>query len=507
MNRTYLTRAIRELAGVYGYTIHIDTDDRTPREIVLLPAAWLPPIRLKEVEGRLHGRATYGVELRLLHPGAKLSSERRNEVWSQTELQLFDLFTQLSTDPKVIAVENLTVQPGSGAYTPHGEISQTAKADVITCFRHPDTPHSSHRPFRCRLRIFRKKAKGTTPPTAPTPATARYLGPHTIIHFQTRFHMTFTSLPEMFSSVFGPLAYTFSNAAETELFLEILSTRDGSRIGSKRFYNTPTGTLNIAPMVRKNIRFVPSSGMTGFCNSESRSASVQLAVGTTYSEVRTFVAAHDSVKPSRILTTMPSHRIIAYGESDEITCCIPGQHTVTVTSDITAEALTYNAIGGEELTLFRLNTRSFLPSVGTITVRIATAGQTVAEIGYTVVPKCDEGCRIAWRSRAGSIEHYTFPVVKSVVQKIRKEQVLTDDAGYEDISIRNERTTTLASAFEPAAVIEALAEIAASPQVWKIDGDKYEEVDILIREQTIGRHGSLGCIEISLRPRQETRCL
>ena len=72
---------------------------------------------------------------------------------------------------------------------------------------------------------------------------------------------------------------TFSNAAETELFLEILSTRDGSRIGSKRFYNTPTGTLNIAPMVRKNIRFVPSSGMTGFCNSESRSASVQLAVG------------------------------------------------------------------------------------------------------------------------------------------------------------------------------------------------------------------------------------
>ena len=58
MNRTYLTRAIRELAGVYGYTIHTDTDDRTPREIVLLPAAWLPPIRLKEVEGRLRPTAS-----------------------------------------------------------------------------------------------------------------------------------------------------------------------------------------------------------------------------------------------------------------------------------------------------------------------------------------------------------------------------------------------------------------------------------------------------------------
>lgn len=506
MNRTYLTRAIRELAGVYGYTIHTDTDDRTPREIVLLPAAWLPPIRLKEVEGRLHGRATYSVELRLLHPGAKLSSERRNEVWSQTELQLFDLFTQLSTDPKVIAVENLTVQPGSGAYTPHGEISQTAKADVIICFRHPDTPHSSHRPFRCRLRIFRKNEGHDS---AHSPDT----GDRTVSRTAHNH-----PLPNPFSHDI--------HLSAGDVFLRIRPARlhvlqrggNGTVSGNTQHQGRLQDRLQTVlqhpdrhpehrPDGPENIRFVPSSGMTGFCNSESRSASVQLAVGTTYSEVRTFVAAHDSVKPSRILTTMPSHRIIAYGESDEITCCIPGQHTVTVTSDITAEALTYNAIGGEELTLFRLNTRSFLPSVGTITVRIATAGQTVAEIGYTVVPKCDEGCRIAWRSRAGSIEHYTFPVVKSVVQKIRKEQVLTDDAGYEDISIRNERTTTLASAFEPAAVIEALAEIAASPQVWKIDGDKYEEVDILIREQTIGRHGSLGCIEISLRPRQETRCL
>ena len=64
-------------------------------------------------------------------------------------------------------------------------------------------------------------------------------------------------------------------------------------------------------------------------------------------EVRTFVVARLTSETVRILTTMPSHRIIAYGESDEITCCIPGQYTVTVTSDITAEALTYNAIGGE----------------------------------------------------------------------------------------------------------------------------------------------------------------
>lgn len=506
MNRTYLTRAIRELAGVYGYTIHTDTDDRTPREIVLLPAAWLPPIRLKEVEGRLHGRATYSVELRLLHPGAKLSSERRNEVWSQTELQLFDLFTQLSTDPKVIAVENLTVQPGSGAYTPHGEISQTAKADVIICFRHPDTPHSSHRPFRCRLRIFRKNEGHDS---AHSPDT----GDRTVSRTAHNH-----PLPNPFSHDI--------HLSAGDVFLRIRPARlhvlqrggNGTVSGNTQHQgrlqdrlqtvlqhpdrhpeHRPDGPEkhSLRPLVRHDriLQFGKPErfGATGRRNHLLRSP-----------DLRHGTRLRETVPDSDDDAFAPHH---AYGESDEITCCIPGQHTVTVTSDITAEALTYNAIGGEELTLFRLNTRSFLPSVGTITVRIATAGQTVAEIGYTVVPKCNEGCRIAWRSRAGSIEHYTFPVVKSVVQKIRKEQVLTDDAGYEDISIRDERTTTLASAFEPAAVIEALAEIAASPQVWKIDGDKYEEVDILTREQTIGRHGSLGCIEISLRPRQETRCL
>ena len=134
MNRTYLTSAIRQLVSEQGYTLQTDTDDRTRQEITQLPAAYLLPVQLREVEGRLHGRLTYGVELRLLHPGAKLSSEQRNEIWSRTELQLVDLFTQLSADPKVIAVENLSIESESGKYTSHGEISQTAKADVVTHF-------------------------------------------------------------------------------------------------------------------------------------------------------------------------------------------------------------------------------------------------------------------------------------------------------------------------------------------------------------------------------------
>lgn len=351
-----------------------------------------------------------------------------------------------------------------------------------------------------------KKAKDTTPHTAPTPATARYRTAHNHPLPNPFSHDIHLSAGDVFLRIRPARLHVLQRGGNGTV---PGNTQHPGRLQDRlqtvlqhpdrHPEHRPDGPEkhSLRPLVRHDriLQFGKPErfGATGRRNDLLRSP-----------DLRRGARLRETVPDSDDDAFAPHH---AYGESDEITCCIPSQHTVTVTSDITAEALTYNAIGGEELTLFRLNTRSFLPSVGTITVRIATAGQTVAEIGYTVVPKCDEGCRIAWRSRAGSIEHYTFPVVKSVVQKICKEQVLTDDAGYEDISIRDERTTTLASAFEPAAVIEALAEIAASPQVWKIDGDKYEEVDILTREQTIGRHGSLGCIEISLRPRQETRCL
>lgn len=134
MNRTHLTGAIQTLASGLGYTVYADSDDRTPQAITLLPAAWLQPIRLKMAEGRRHGRLTYSVELRLLLPGMKLPCNDRHRTWSRAEEHLLGLFAELSRDAKVLAVENLAIHPGSGIYTPYGELSQTAKADIITLF-------------------------------------------------------------------------------------------------------------------------------------------------------------------------------------------------------------------------------------------------------------------------------------------------------------------------------------------------------------------------------------
>ncbi|HJA98781.1 MAG TPA: hypothetical protein H9779_04165 [Candidatus Alistipes avicola] len=134
MNRTHLASAIRTLASGLGYTVVEESDDRAPQTITAFPSAWLLPLRLKTIEGRHHGRQTYSVELRVIYSAMKLSADKRAELHSRAEENLLELFIQLSGDDRVIAVQNLSIQPGTGGYTQHGELSQIAKADVITYF-------------------------------------------------------------------------------------------------------------------------------------------------------------------------------------------------------------------------------------------------------------------------------------------------------------------------------------------------------------------------------------
>ena len=52
----------------------------------------------------------------------------------EMEEQLLEIFAALSLDERVLAVEGLSVRPRAFALTPHGEISQTAAARIVTFF-------------------------------------------------------------------------------------------------------------------------------------------------------------------------------------------------------------------------------------------------------------------------------------------------------------------------------------------------------------------------------------
>ena len=124
-------------------------------------------------------------------------------------------------------------------------------------------------------------------------------------------------------------------------------------------------------------------------------------------------------------------------------------------------------------------------------------------VAYTVVAPPAEGVRVAWRTRSGSIEHYTFPVVKSVVAEVEKTRAVGGE-GYVARVVDTRQQTLLRSAYETRAVLEALAGVISSPQVWEVVQGQYVPVDVLTPKAEIYRHGEFGALEIEIRPIRKT---
>lgn len=151
------------------------------------------------------------------------------------------------------------------------------------------------------------------------------------------------------------------------------------------------------------------------------------------------------------------------------------------------------------LYLFRLDTRDF-PQAERIRVDAGSCGT----VCYTLIPSPQGSVRLAWRSSAGSIEHYTFPVVReTTVETVRREAHGPD--GRTAAGAVQERQHTLVSAYEAPRVLEALAELHATPSLWIAQADGYIPADIVPETLVVRRHGEMRCLEFTLRPTFETR--
>lgn len=134
MNHANLKNAVGRLAADRGYAFHSADERFMSQTISAYPAIWLAPPRFDSMEGVRHGRITYAVTLHALDAGAKLSPAERGEAYARLESDVVALFTALSTDDVVVAVENLEVRAQTRSLTNHGEVAVTATADVVTFF-------------------------------------------------------------------------------------------------------------------------------------------------------------------------------------------------------------------------------------------------------------------------------------------------------------------------------------------------------------------------------------
>ena len=115
MNRTFLINALEGIATADGYSFYSDSEERMSEQIKSYPAVWLQPPKFQQMEGRKHGKVTYGVTLHAMDAGAKLSPAEREQTWSRLEDDLVEMFSKLSvqSSPSTLQQKALTMQKAS----------------------------------------------------------------------------------------------------------------------------------------------------------------------------------------------------------------------------------------------------------------------------------------------------------------------------------------------------------------------------------------------------------
>lgn len=280
---------------------------------------------------------------------------------------------------------------------------------------------------------------------------------------------------------------------------------DGSALlGAKRFAAVAEAAFDAAPYLRRRLHFTPATGRTGFYPAEGRTVTAVVEAAGTDGEAAAAVAPARTFLPGDapgtpgLRTSMPLVRLHPEDACDELTLLTDGPCIVTVTAEAgdTATAESYRA-SEAGLHLFRLDMRDF-PGAERVTVDAGTCGTVV----YSVTPAVQGQVRLAWRSSAGSVEHYTFPIVRTTTVRTERREA-EGPQGRVVAAAETDREIVLVSAYETRSMLEPLAELTATAAAWIVTEKRYIPVDIATEEAVVQRRGTLSCLEIAIRPKRK----
>lgn len=131
MNITYLTTAVQRAAQKLGYRFMAGERDYLPARVATLPAAYLLPPEFRSMEGRNGGKITYRLTLCLMAKSWNTPPEERVVQLERLENNALEIFTALSNEGRVLAVEELSFALTPKSLTTRGDIALTATANVL----------------------------------------------------------------------------------------------------------------------------------------------------------------------------------------------------------------------------------------------------------------------------------------------------------------------------------------------------------------------------------------
>ncbi len=311
--------------------------------------------------------------------------------------------------------------------------------------------------------------------------------------------MQFTSVPANGASLCAPLIFAFGDQADPRtLDVEIYHAQSGDLLFKKRLYHTSAGEVDIAPLLRRLVRFDPSCIATGFFKLPNRFLPVRVRVEEASVE-RTFLPA-EHLPEGYLLTSMPTSRLLARGDKEElflrpgITRAIVRYQTPTEsTSRIFTNSDSTQPCG------FGVTTHTLPEGVERMEVALYVGNELAHTIHYTIIPVRSEGVRLAWVGRQGAIEHYTFPRCESRTEEQSRHEGLLAEGASRLLQATVQEQWLITSAYERTEVLEALAEIGTAPQLWLVsESGTYTPIGVKAGSHQLFRRGVLTAMQFTL---------
>ncbi len=134
MTIEYLTNSIEKAARAKGYEFASAAKEYLPSQVATLPAAFMLPPEFRAIEGRKSGKITYRITLYLLAKGAHIAPAKREQLLEKLENDAFGIFSRLSAEQRVLAVEDMTLAPLSKPLTSRGDVAIKGEGNVVVSF-------------------------------------------------------------------------------------------------------------------------------------------------------------------------------------------------------------------------------------------------------------------------------------------------------------------------------------------------------------------------------------
>ena len=309
--------------------------------------------------------------------------------------------------------------------------------------------------------------------------------------------MIIRSYPENFASALEPVVYTM-DAVRLDAWLganlDIMQHGQSTPVGTKRFYKGSKLSINIAPYALACLNILPYMSGNQLIQATGRTAKMYLTTDGELSEVR-HIAAGRMTLPVGVLLSDRALRCIAPGEFDEFSFIAPEGDVWAEFSVSDAKGLRYSwrmppfvSDGGMVVCPvdMRVIARMVADEVGLavgdinkVKVVIYFGSDAAFEVNYVVEAVTAQGVRLAWISRYGTVECYTFPICteRKLATKRLGETQSGDGVTFPLVEAWQEQT--ISSGLLPSTTVQCLSDIVVASKVWQWKDGSWGECNIM----------------------------